>query len=63
MTDKVDTATELVTTTGDETVNTAVVAPVDSNELSPREEEPVGIEIVGKFGDVAGVLETMMVPS
>lgn len=62
MTDKVDTATELVTVTGDDIVNTAVVAPVDASELKSREEDPVGIETVGKFGDVAGVLWTMLVP-
>lgn len=57
VTDKVDTARELVTTTADEIVDTAVVAPVDANELSPRDEDPVGIETVGKFGgDVADVL-------
>jgi hypothetical protein len=62
VTDKVDTATELVTTTADEIVDTAVVAPVDANELSPRDEDPVGIETVGKFGgDVADVLGMVLV--
>lgn len=61
VTDEVDTATELVTITADEIVDTAVVAPVDANELSSRDEDPVGIETVGKFGDVADVLGMVLV--
>lgn len=61
--DSVDTATELVMTTGDEIVKTAVVVPVDADEPTPGEDDPVGIENVGKFGGVPGVLTTMLVSS
>lgn len=45
----------------DDIIDTAVVVPVNADELSPREEDLVGIETVGKFGDVAGVLVKTLV--
>lgn len=51
-----------MTSTGDDIVDTAVVVPVNTDEPSPEEGEvPVGIETVGKFGDVAGVLPMALV--
>ena len=61
--DWVDTATELVTSTGDEIVDTAVVVPEDADELGTGEVGLVEIEMVGKLGDVTGVLAMTLLPS
>lgn len=63
MVDKVETATELVTTEADVIVDTAVVAPVESDELSSKVEDLVGMEIVGKLGDVTDVVVVTLASS
>lgn len=63
MVDKVETATELVTTEADVIVDTAVVAPVEPDELSSKVEDLVGMEIVGKLGDVTDVVVVTLASS
>lgn len=47
---------------GDDSVSTALVAPipVDSDELSSGEVVPVGTETVGNPGGSVGVMTTML---
>lgn len=58
----VDTGTELEISIGDDSVITAVVAPVsvDVDELSPVEVVPVGTETVGNPGGSSDVVATML---
>lgn len=58
----VDTATELEIIVGDDSVVTAVVAPVpvDADELSPSEVVPVGTETVGNPGGSSDVVATVL---
>lgn len=58
----VDTGTELEIRTGDDSVVTAVVAPVsvDVDEFNPSEVVPVGTETVGNPGGSSDVVATML---
>lgn len=65
MAETVDIATELDMSMGDDSVSTAVVAPVsvDIDELGASDDAPVGTETVGNPGRVADLVATRFIIS